>query len=175
MAFKEIASLDAETTIALGGQNKKTGKKNPTSVEGYYLGSKEVDSPKSKNGKAFIHILQTDKGNVGVWGKTDLDRKVRTVEAGTMVRLSFDKMTPTKNGDMYIYKVEVDSDNTTEVSSTTARSASYSEESTSYGNDEEVEESEDDEDTRQAVALSALERKAKVEALLKSKTTGQRK
>jgi hypothetical protein len=112
MGFKEVASLDAEKTIALGGVDKKTGRKNPTSVEGYYLGSRTVES---KKGESKIHFFQTEKGNLGVWGKTDSNRKLGAVTPGTMTRISFDKMQETPNGEMYKYKVEIDSDNVIDV------------------------------------------------------------
>src|SRR3954468_6708897 len=111
MGFREVQTLDAEVTIALGGRNKKTGKANPTSAEGYFLGSRQVDSKKSKNGKASIHFLQTAEGNLGVWGKTDLDRKLSAVTPGTMVRITQSGMVATPNGDMYKYKVEIDESN----------------------------------------------------------------
>lgn len=111
MAFEEITSLDADQTVAIGGKNKKTGKPNPTSVEGYYLGTREVRSPKSKSGSASIHFFQTPKGKIGVWGKTDMDRKMMQVKPGLMTKIVFDKMTPTPNGDMYTYKVAQDKAN----------------------------------------------------------------
>lgn len=115
MGFKTVQSLDAENAIALGGRNKKTGKANPTSVEGYYIGTRKVDSKKSKTGQCDLHFLQTQDGNLGVWGKTDLDRKLRTVSPGTMVRLTCVGQVPTPNGDMYKFKVEQDDSNTIEV------------------------------------------------------------
>jgi hypothetical protein len=120
MAFKEVQSLDAETTISLGGFNKKTRQDNPTQIEGYYLGTKFVPSQKSKSGKAAIHVFQTADGNVGVWGKTDLDRKMEALadKAGVMVRVTQKGTKPTKGGnDMYMFRVEVDTDNTIEVTS----------------------------------------------------------
>lgn len=116
MGFKEVASLDCDTAIQLGGINKKTGKANPTRVEGYYIGSRDVDSPKSKTGVSKLHIFQTEKGTLGVWGKTDLDRKLSGVTAGHMTRVTFTGMKETKNNPMYVFKVEVDSDNSTDVS-----------------------------------------------------------
>lgn len=171
MAFKELASLDAEVTTALGGRNKKTGKNNPTEAEGYYLGSRKVET---KIGVANIHFLQTAKGNLGVWGKADLDRKILAVTPGTMVRITQSGMTPTPRGDMYKYKVEVDTDNTIEVSAAAEPTVT----ATAYDDgddDSSYEASEDEEDTYEAPApaakpqMSALERKAKVDALLKRK------
>lgn len=115
MAFKQIADLDASTATALGGVNKETGKKNPTAIEGYFIGTRKVPSRKAKSGFCNLHILQTAQGNVGVWGKTNLDQKLPTVTPGHMIRITFVGMVETGNNPMYKYKVEVDSDNTIEV------------------------------------------------------------
>lgn len=113
MGFKEVASPDADTVIALGGYNKKSRTDNPTKIEGYYLGSKTVKSLKSKTGTALIHVFKTPKGDVGVWGKTDMDRKLEGVETGTMTRVTFLEVANTSNGNtMYKYKVEADPENT---------------------------------------------------------------
>lgn len=120
MGFKEIASLDADVTIALGKKDKETGKPYPKEIEGYYLGSRTV---KSKRGESALHFLQTGGGNVGVWGTTDLNRKLGGVAPGTMVRVTSTGTKPTPNGDMYTYRVEQDSDNTIDVA---ALEASYS-------------------------------------------------
>lgn len=138
MGFKEVVDLECESTIALGGINRKTGKANPTQVEGYFLGSKEVESRKSKTGKAKLHVLLTSKGKLGVWGKTDLDRKLNNVTAGVMVRLTQDGMVPTPNGDMYKYRVEIDEENKTEVGiqSSPAKYYDESEEEQSLDSDE---------------------------------------
>lgn len=178
MAFKEIASLDADNVTPLGGLNRKTGKANPKSKEGYYLGNRKVESKKSKTGFALIHYFQTPKGTEGVWGKTDMDRKLASVTPGTMIRVSFDKMQATPNGEMYKYKVEVDSENTIEVATGSSGSAdNYSSASNddedggtssySAANEEEDEENNyEAEEAVQAAALNAAERKAKVQALL---------
>lgn len=172
MAFTEVTSLDADVTIALGGRNKKTGQANPTKAEGYYLGTRSVTSSKSKNGLAAIHFLQTPKGNLGIWGKTDMDKKFAGVPPGTMVRVSFDKMVPTPNGEMYKYKLEVDKNNTIDVSDlgagndfSTASDAGVDEDA-SYAIAEE-DAGYDQDDVTQTAALTALEKKNRVEALLK--------
>lgn len=116
MGFKQVADLDCDNTTAIGGTDKKTGKKNPVSIEGYFIGTRQVTSPKSKNGLSALHTLQTQKGNVGVWGKTNLDQKMKAVLPGQMIRITFVGMVPTKNNPMYKYNVEVDADNSIEVS-----------------------------------------------------------
>lgn len=112
MAFETLPDLDCETTTALGGVNKETGKANPKQAEGYFLGTKLNKSTKSKDGLSRLHILQTPKGNLGVWGKTDLDRKMLAVTPGTMIRITQTHSIETKNGDMYKFQVEVDAENT---------------------------------------------------------------
>lgn len=178
MAFKQVQDLDAETTIALGGRNKKTGKANPTEVEGYYLGKRKVESKKAKSGFAFIYYFQTPKGNVGVWGKTDLDRKMEGVTPGLMVRASFSKMVPTPNGEMYKFLVEFDPDNTIEVATLSAGAGNDTEDSNTYtgssvdtlDEEEGYSNGEDtDEDAAQSAALAAAEaaQRARVQAILK--------
>jgi len=177
MAFQKVVDLDADNCTALGGLNKKTGKPNPKTAEGYYLGSKEVDSPKSKSGKAYLHILQTEDGNLGVWGKTDLDRKLKQVKAGEMIRITQSGKQATKNGDMYKFTVEVDKENTIEVAFPEAEAAehqdtdSYSDE----GEESDVDGEEEQPDevppartarTVQAATPPSASQQAKVAALL---------
>lgn len=186
MAFKEVSTLDAENTTALGGTNRKTGKKNPTGAEGYFLGTRKVESKKSKTGFASIHFLQTPKGNLGIWGKTDLDRKLSAVAPGTMIRITQSGMTATPNGEMYKFKVEVDNDNTIEVAAPADKfddgllgstDPGYEAESSSEDEDDtnDANGRYDEEDVSQSQALSALERKQKVEALLKGAGRPNRK
>lgn len=167
MGFKEISDLSADLTVSIGGTNRKTGKKNPNRIEGYYLGKREVNDAKKKSGKSYIYFFQTPDGNVGVWGKTDMDRKMTGVTVGAMAFIEFDKMQATPNGEMYKYRVGVDLDNTIEVDTlpmgaTSAGPEGFTDESrgTLIDEDEEV-----DDDTASAAA-AALERKRKLETLL---------
>lgn len=165
--YKEVTDLSADNVISLGGTNRNTGKANPKSIEGYYLGKKQVADKKKQSGFSYIYIFQTPKGNVGVWGKTDLDRKMNQATPGTMVRASHVGMQATPNGEMYKYKVEVDSDNTIEV---TADSSDSVVQDDGPGDEDEIEATSDEEDAEvQTAVLSAAARKAKVDALLKGK------
>ena len=181
MSFKEVESLDVDTTVSLGGFNKKTKKNNPTKAEGYYLGSKKTDNKKSKNGFSYLHVLQTEKGKIGVWGKTDLDRKLLTVEPGTKVRITQSGTVPTPNGDMYKFKVEADSEDAIEVGALAAQneadpadaedSGEYSEEGTdAEAIDEEdveaYEEAEEETTVSKAAAAATAARQARVQGLL---------
>lgn len=178
MGYKEIASLDADVTISLGGVNKKTGKANPKEVEGFYLGNRKIESKKSKSGYAYLHFFQTAKGNVGVWGKTDMDRKLLTATPGAMTKVTFQKMQPTPNGDMYKYSVAQDEDNAIDVSGLSVDSLEgndgSSEETDAASDDEETNDEQEytdgnDEDAEQTAALLAAERRAKVQNLLNGK------
>lgn len=180
MAFKQVQDLECDITIALGGYNKKLKKDNPTSIEGFLLGSRQVADKKKKSGFSFIHVFKTKKGNVGVWGKTDLDRKLEASPLGAMTRASFDKMVPTPNGEMYKFVVEYDEDNTIEVqaprpravSPTTSNIRETEGEAEETAEEEVVDEEEEaiDEEAELRAQEVAAARKAKVDAILKGKT-----
>lgn len=164
MSFQEVSSLDAEVTVALGKKDKQ-GKPYPKSAEGYYLGNRTVEN---KRGESKLHFLQTPKGNLGIWGTTDLNRKLLQAAVGTMVRITSTGTKPTPNGDMYTYKVEQDKTNTIEVADLSAGTVAADSDETYVDEDSgDAESSETDEDAAQVAALAAAERKAKVLAQLK--------
>jgi len=188
MGFKEVASLDAENTITLGGRNKKTGKANPTTIEGYFIGTKgglpnrfNPDKPNQ------LHHFQTPDGVVAVWGKTNLDQKLRGVMLGTMTKVTFTGTRPSgKGNDMLCYRVEIDSDNTTPVSAYAVNDAvdsnTYSTDETSDSDSYEDEDELDDETPAdevevkrpippsQAARKPSAEAQAKVRAMLNGKS-----
>lgn len=164
MAFKEVASLDADTTIAIGKTDKKTGKAYPTQAEGYYLGSRTVEGSR---GPSTLHFLQTPKGNLGVWGTTDLNRKLNRVKPGVMVRITSTGTKPTPKGDMFTYRVQDDNDNTIDVggltdSPTTAYADEDDVDTTSEITEEEVE-------VELAATSAVAARKAQVDAILNAR------
>lgn len=180
MAFQEVQDLDC-TAVALGGTDRKTNKANPTRVEGWYIGSRKVDSPKSKSGFTYLYVFQTAKGNLGVWGKTDLDIKMKNATLGAMTRVTFTGMQETKNNPMYKYKVEVDKENSIEVISSQAQPEASAEGS---ADDDALEDSDLDADEpladevpparfaalKKALSTPSLERQAQIQALLKKRT-----
>lgn len=189
--FTEVADLDCSVTTALGGTDKKTAKANPTCIEGYYIGTRQVVSPKSKTGFASLHVLQTQKGNVGVWGKTNLDQKMLAAKPGQMIRATFVGMVPTKNNPMYKYKLEIDANNTIDVASVEdsgAAAGDYTAEKNTdaeggdYGSDDAALDADDTPadvvpPTRAAPPRTAAKapdaaRQAKVNALLAGRRTG---
>jgi len=169
MAYKTFTDLSADTTVSLGGINRKTGKKNPIEVEGYYLGKRSVEDKKKKSGTSNIYFFQTANGNIGVWGKTNMDQKMAQAQVGLMTLVQFDKMVNTPNGEMYKYIVAQDPDLFIEVSDYSADTSTGSD----YIDEEETVETEeeetDTEDALQSAALAAAERRKKVDALLNRK------
>jgi hypothetical protein len=175
MGYQEVQDLGTNTVIQLGGTNKE-GKKHPTTIEGYYLGARTIDDRKKKSGVTYIYVFQTKDGNVGVWGKTDLDGKMNAAIPGRMMLLTFTGMRETPNGDMYTYSVKFDKSNTIEVTAgDTSGIQKYEDagdEDAMYAAEEETVEDEDGL-TEQASAKAtqeAVTRKAKVQALLNGKS-----
>ncbi len=111
MAFKKKLDANAETATALGGKNGQ-GKANPTSIEGYYLGAKSVETD---YGPAKLHIFQdAETGtNTGVWGKTNMNRLLSPELVGQMCQVSFTGMGKAQKGRRppYNYEVLHDEDN----------------------------------------------------------------
>lgn len=167
--FKEVSSLDADVTIAIGKVDKKTKKAYPKQAEGFYLGKRMVNGTR---GESQLHFLQTPEGNLGVWGTTDLNRKLGQVPLRTMVRITSTGSKATPKGDMFTYKVETDSTNTIEVDTLSAGSNTVNE-GTDYA--EEVDADDNAGDDAQAAALAAAEaRKAAVLARLNGNKNAKR-
>jgi len=113
MAWKTVTSLDCDTVFALGGVNGKTNKPNPTSIKGYYLGSR---STQVNGEEATIHVFQTPKGNQGIWGSADTRAKLKQVAAGTMTLVEFVEKKKISGGKTKkIFSVSQNTDNTIEV------------------------------------------------------------
>jgi hypothetical protein len=167
MGFKTVASLDADVTVALGKKNKETGKPYPKQAEGYYLGSRAVES---KRGNSKLHFLQTSEGNLGVWGTTDLDRKLGQVVHGTMIRITSTGTKETPKGDMYMYKVEVDGDNTIDVSGLGV-TAEEPADAIADGSGGSLDEEDFDDTTTTTAAPAAVVNKQKVQDLFKNRKT----
>lgn len=178
MGFKPVADLDCDITIQLGGVDKKTKKKNPKTIEGYYLGARDVES---KFGLAKLHVFQTDEGNVGVWGKSNLDMKLGSVDAGTMTRVTYTGKVPSKKGnDMFKYSVEIDSDNIIDANLPSIQEEGYEEAEDEIEEDDlpedEIEEEEVEEEEEEVVAAKTKRSRSsskqdRVKQLLKKSRT----
>jgi len=150
MAYETIADFDCTKTISVGGTrlDKKTGKryKNPTQIEGFYVGTKSgIDNKLNPEKPMSIHIFQTAEGNVGVWGKTDLDQKMRRAKVGYMTLVAFDKMVPTNRLPMFKYTVQQDPQNVNQdlvVGCDTLNNVQAEESTSSFESEEEAVEEE---------------------------------
>lgn len=186
MAYEELVSLDTDAVISLGGIDSETGKKNPTELEGFYLGYKEVPSKKSKTGFSKIHVFQTAKGNIGLWGKTNSDQQLATGVLGRMTKVTYlNKVTLPNGNPMHKFKVFQDAANTIEVGNLPTGAtnkdlaANDADDNFGYGLDEDGNEGADDtsfeqEEVVQNNAVAALERKKTVEALLNKNSKNKR-
>lgn len=112
MAYKKKIDARTDNTIQLGGE--KDGIKNPTTIEGYYLGSKSVDGD---YGPGKLHIFNTSEGNIGVWGKTNLNHLLSPENVGQMCLVTFTGMGKAKKGrrPAYEYSLQYDEENTIDV------------------------------------------------------------
>lgn len=126
MGYQKKADLATETVIQLGGTNSKTGKANPSSVEGYYLGAKTTQSD---FGEGKLHIFQTANGNVGVWGKTNSNRLLSSEHVGQMCKLVFTGMGKPQKGRKPPYSYELFFDQDNSISVATAAVEAFGEES----------------------------------------------
>jgi hypothetical protein len=131
MSYKTKIELEADTTVVLGAEGQ------PTSVEGYYLGAKLT--PDKGYGPGILHIFQTTEGNVGVWGKSHLNKLLTAEHRGQMCRPSFVEMSePKKRGQKpsYRFKLEYDESNTIDISNVvTISGPSFFDESEDQWND----------------------------------------
>lgn len=113
MAYEKLVDLGTELVSALGGTDNKTGKPNPTSIEGYYLGSKNVQT---SSGPSVIHVFQTPKGNQGVWGTKKLNDNLTARVAGKMTLVEYKGKVKIAGGKtQHTYDIMVDKTNAIEV------------------------------------------------------------
>lgn len=124
MGYIKKPTLTCDKVVQLGGEG------NPTEVEGYYLGHRVTDG---EYGPGKIHVFQTKEGNVGVWGKTNLNSMLTSEHAGQMVLVSFTGMSKPKKGrrPAYLFELQYDPKNTIDVTGVQA-SAQDGEEDESF-------------------------------------------
>lgn len=184
MAFQDFSNPRPEKWVTLGGRNKETGKPNPTTAKGYYLGSFESQNKFNKDKKNTNLVLMTPQGLLGLTAPSHLVKKIkenetnlakRNIDArGLMVEISFvGEQDVGKGNPMKLFKVGFDPENrgSSELTLLTEESETGSDEESDYvGPDsyDQVAEQEEEQPVVQAAQLaqSAKERAAKVQALL---------
>lgn len=169
MAFKKKPSLDVDNVFKLGGVDKK-GKACPKQIEGFYVGSRTVEGDQ---GTSTIHVFQTAKGKLGIWGSKTLNTTLSADDIGYMVRVTYlGKKKLTKGRTQHMYDIEIDEDQRSEEAASDEsedeglEASDESEDSEDTEDEEEVESEEDEEPAPALAASSAAERKAKVQALV---------
>lgn len=119
MNRKEVVRVEADTLVTLGKINKVTGKPYLKQLEGYLIGHTALTGLHIKD--AVVWFIKTNKGNVGLYGRIDLNRKLQLVTAGTYVRIT--SIGLNEQGTIYLYKVEYDSANTIELNKSRVKPA----------------------------------------------------
>ena len=108
MAYIEKTGGSTDRTMALINKGDK--------IEGFYLGSKDVDSD---YGVAKLHIFQTQEERVGIWGKTYLDTLLTSDLLGLQCLVEMTGIIPPKKKGRrpaYGYKVLFDKDKKMDIS-----------------------------------------------------------
>lgn len=170
MAFVKKFDGTTDNTVTLGKEG------NPKSIEGYFLGSKEVQSD---YGPGKLHIFQTRSGTTGVWGKTRLNTLLTDDLRGQMVRATFTGMVqPSKKGmrPSYGFSVEHDNENTIDVNSVNVNVSEPTQDSLEESDEGLFEEEQAQEEVTAPRPKSPIKaatvdasRQAKIQALLNSK------
>lgn len=111
MALIKKITGQSDKTIKLGGAG------NPTSIDGYFLGTKITADTGYGPGK--LHMFSTAEGVVGVWGKTAMNNSLTQELLGQRVVVTFLGMKKSKTkgrNPFYDYSIEHDPENTMDVS-----------------------------------------------------------
>ncbi|HET7713864.1 MAG TPA: hypothetical protein VFK94_06515 [Patescibacteria group bacterium] len=75
-------------------------------TEGYYLGSREVDTGKDKPQKA--HAMEGKDGVFEFWGSAQIDNALSRVKKGTFIWITYQGMQPSRRGNMHAFVIEYD-------------------------------------------------------------------
>jgi hypothetical protein len=152
MALVDKQDLSTDSVFGLGdGQDKLQ------SIEGYYLGNREV---KTANGDSIIHVFKTPKGNVGIWGTAKLNSNLGTEDLGVFQSITYKGKVRIAGGKtQHTYRFQSDSDDTIEVAQLSKGSSTANVELVD-GDDG------DDTDFDANEQLVAAQKQAKVQAML---------
>ena len=139
-------------------------------MEGYYLGFKIVET---QFGKGKLYIFETKDGNIGIWGKKQLNEDLPKVPVGTMMRITFKGMRKGKFRPLHVYEIEKDPTNTIDV----LGSSVSLDESVDYSADEDSSEDYTSDISVETSASSAISNSAlaadKAAVLAKLRNRGQ--
>lgn len=122
MAYEKLSDVKP---VALGGIDKKTGKKNPTELEGYYLRREEKPNKFNPVKPQSFYVFETKEGPQGLFGKAGIDREMKKATLGVMTKVvDTGKLLDTGKGNpMRVFEVFQDSSNAIDPESVTAPAA----------------------------------------------------
>jgi len=125
MAYEELDNY--VPGINLGGLNKKTGKPNPTQIEGYYLRQESRPDKFNPSTPQAFYVFLTPEGELGVYGKkAGIRTAMKKATPGVMTKLvATDEVLDTGKGNpMKVFKIYGDKNNTIDLTNYTSASVS---------------------------------------------------
>lgn len=148
MPYEELGSVD---TVSLGGSDTKTGKANPTQIEGYLVSVEQRPNKFNPSKPQNFYIFKTKSGLKGVFAKAGIDSVLKGAQLGAMTKLiSTGETKDTGKGfPMKVFKAYQDKTNTVDTG-LYAAAASNDDESEDTGNEEYDSSSESDESQEEA-------------------------
>lgn len=171
--------LDDIRPVVLGGVDKKTGKKNPTQLEGYYLRVESRPNRFNPEKPQNFYVFQTAEGQVGIYGKAGIDREMKKATLGvmTLVKDTGQVLDTGKGNPMKVFQIAQDKANILDADTLAASNVApqsdedYVSESEDSDDGEAIEEAPPARPVAPKVPLKApsAERQAALQALL-SKT-----
>lgn len=107
MAYEELGEV---IHVTLGGVDKKTGKKNPLFVEGFFVRVEQKPDKFHKDRPQNFYVFKTSRGEVGVYGKAGINRAMNRCQLGVMTKLTNTEETVDtgKGNPMIVFKVAQD-------------------------------------------------------------------
>jgi len=138
MAYQELGNV---TPVVLGGVNKETRQKNPTELEGYYVGKEQRPNKFNPKQPQNFYIFQTSNGLEGVYGKAGIDKVMKGAVLGRMTKLiaTGEELDTGKGFPMKLFKAFQDAEDTIDVSAVTIPTAINEEEESITDEEDEAE------------------------------------
>lgn len=183
MAYDELGQIKS---IQLGGVNTKTGKKNPTQLEGYYIGYEKRPNKFNPDKPKNFYKFQTAEGDVGIYASAGLDKVLESATLGVMTKIvaTGETLDVGKGNPMKIFKAYQDKSNSIEVAQRQdAETPVTSDSDDSYVETAEAEAAFEEDESEPAPVVSArpvpprtvpasinTSQQAKIQALLKSRS-----
>jgi hypothetical protein len=91
--YKEVGDSEVTRTWPEKGKPLSVGQ----SIEGRYIAKREKVGEKKSN----MYVLETDNGNVGIWGRAVIDSKFAKIAIGKMVGIEYLGKKTSRGGSTY--------------------------------------------------------------------------